>query len=124
MKKIFMLTLIGVFGFILGSCGDSSPQGVSNEVFEIGSHGLEIVDQYLNNDLSRSAAVNQLDSLLSQMADVIDDLFDEYSTEDNDEDVEWALIVVTDAIDDGLANSNEEEMQARRDTLAELLGKD
>ena len=123
MKKIFILTLIGVFGFILVGCGNRVPQGVSSEVFEIGSHGLEIVDQYLNNDLNRNIAVSQLDTLLDQMSDVIDDLFDEDNTED-DEDVEWALIVVTDAVDDGLANSNAEEMQTRRDALAKILGKD
>ena len=125
LKKIFILALIGVFGFVLLGCGrDTAPEGVSDEVFEIGSQGLDIVDQYLDNDLNRSDAVSQLDELIDDLIDIIDDLIDEDNIEVDDEDVEWALIVVTDAIDGGRSDSDEDEMMTRRDALAELLGRD
>ena len=125
MKKLIILTLIGVFGFVLVGCGGNrTPDGISDEVFEIGSQGLDIVDQYLDNELNRIAAVEQLDFLLAELYEVINDLFEDDNYEDNDEDVERALIVVTDAVDDGRSYSDEEEMKIRRDALAELLGKD
>ena len=124
MKKLYLLTLIGVFGFALLGCRGGAPGGVSDEVYEIGSQGLDIVDQYLDNDLSRDLAIDELDNLLDELYDVINELVDEGNLKDDDEEVEWALIVVTDSVDDGHSYSDEEEMKTRRDALAELLDRD
>ena len=121
MKKLLGLAFIVVFGMALIGCGSSSPSGVSDEVFDLASQGLEVVDDYLDDDLDRTTAVVQLDELLDDLERVIDNLVDYDDLEEYDEDIEWALIRVTDAVDDGFSYSDESEMQIRRDELAELL---
>jgi len=121
LKKLLGLAFIVVFGMALIGCGSSSPSGVSDEVFDLASQGLEVVDDYLDDDLDRTTAVVQLDELLDDLERVIDNLVDYDDLEEYDEDIEWALIRVTDAVDDGFSYSDESEMQIRRDELAELL---
>lgn len=123
MKKSLGLAMIVIFGFILVGCGNRVPEGVSDDVFEIASQGLEIVDDYLDGDIDRIPAVRQLDSLIQELEYVIDDLSDYHYVDYYDEEIEYALLRVTDAVDDGLSYTNEREMQNRRDALADLLGK-
>jgi len=121
MKRLFGLALVIAVGLLLVSCG--SPSGISDEVYDLASHGLDIVDDYLDREIERTVAVYELDEILSNLEFVIDDLVDYDDLEAYDEDVEWALILLTDAVDDGLSQTDEEEMLILRDELADILGK-
>ena len=119
MKRLIGLALVITMGLVLVGCGSS--RGISDEVYDLASQGLDVVDDYLDKDIDRTTAVYQLDEILADLEFAIDDLVDYDNLEEYDEDIEWALILVTDAVDDGLSQTDEEEMIILRDELADLL---
>lgn len=68
--KIKKMILIGLCIICLVGCKKKIPEGISNEMFEIGQDAMEVTEKFLNEDMSRREAVDELTDLGQKGLDI------------------------------------------------------
>jgi len=73
MKKLLSILLVIGMALCLVSCGSSKPKNVGNVVYDYSKLNIEIVDKYLDNEITGGQAYNQcIDAITSELYQMVD----------------------------------------------------
>jgi len=73
MKKLLSILLVIGMALCLVSCGSSKPKNVGNVVYDYSKLNIEIVDKYLDSEITGGQAYNQcIDAITSELYEMVD----------------------------------------------------
>ncbi len=119
MKKIFVFILMSSFIMLIAGCQSNKvPDGVSPEMYKIGTEAHDIGQQYIDGKLTAASTVQKLDKLYKEA----DKIWDEDKSNSKDTDYIYDLFISGTIVDMEIAAEQEDQF-AMLDAL-ETLEKD
>ena len=113
-KDLFIpIFVLGIIVFLIIGINVSNRSKVSEDMRDYGKRAIEVVDDYLDNDLDYITAQKKLNAICSDASQGIDNSYE------NDVKVENEIYKVNSAL---IKSNSDESLRESRNNLAETLG--
>ncbi len=123
-KRISIVLLITLFIFLLTSCGEKIPDGISEEAYEYGLKVVETTEDFLSADITVREARDKLDVLSDSMSALDSEEFEEQilSTNVSTLHTQFVLAALHDSSQGSVPSEDIKEIQNSLNSIKEDLG--